>query len=132
MTDLELVELAIEARELSYSPYSKFAVGAAVLCKDGSVYKGANVENAAYSLTVCAERIAIFHALMEGKKTEDFVALAVVCDTERPGSPCGSCRQVISELMPKNTRIVLSNLKRDIKITTIDELLPYSFGKEDL
>jgi len=132
MTDLELVELAIEARELSYSPYSHFAVGAAVLCKDGSVYKGANVENAAYPLCICAERAAIFHAMMEGKKKDDFVALAVVCDTERPGSPCGSCRQVISELMPRDTRIVLGNLKRDIKVTSIDELLPYAFSEEDL
>lgn len=132
MTDLELVKLAIKARELSYSPYSHFAVGAAVLCKDGSTYLGANVENAAYSLTVCAERNAIFHAMMEGKKKEDFVALAVVCDTERPGSPCGSCRQVISELMPKDTKIVLGNLKCDMKVTSIDELLPYAFTKEDL
>lgn len=132
MTDLELVELAIEARELSYSPYSHFAVGAVVVCKDGSIYKGANVENAAYSLTVCAERNAIFHAMMEGKKKEDFAAIAVVCDTERPGSPCGSCRQVISELMPKDTRIVLGNLKRDIKVTNIEELLPYAFNEEDL
>ncbi|MCQ3035243.1 MAG: cytidine deaminase [Bacilli bacterium] len=132
MTDLELVKLAIKARELSYSPYSHFAVGAAVLCKDGSTYLGANVENAVYSLTVCAERNAIFHAMMEGKKKEDFVALAVVCDTKRPGSPCGSCRQVISELMPKDTRIVLGNLKCDMKVTSIDELLPYAFTKEDL
>lgn len=132
MTDLELVELAIEARELSYSPYSHFAVGAVVLCKDGTVYKGANVENAAYPLSMCAERTAIYHAMMEGKKKEDFEAIAVVCDTKRPGSPCGSCRQVISELMPEDVRIVLGNLRKDIKVSSIDELLPYAFSEEDL
>lgn len=132
MTDLELIEIAKEARQLSYSPYSNFKVGASLLTKDGEVYKGANIENASYPLCMCAERNAIYNAYMDGKKKDDFIALAIIADTTDPCSPCGACRQVISELLPKTAKIILANLKGDIKITTIEELLPFSFDSKDL
>ena len=132
MTKEDLVYEAIEARDLSYSPYSKFAVGAALLTKDGEIYRGANIENASFSLTMCAERNAIFNAYCHGVTQDDIEALAIVADTELPVSPCGSCRQVLSELFPHDKKIYLANLRGDIKETTIDELLPYSFDSDDL
>ena len=132
MKNNELAKVAIEARDLSYSPYSKFKVGAALLCKDGKVFKGANIENSSYPLCMCAERNALYHAMMKGYKKEDFVALAIAADTDEPCSPCGACRQVISELFPRNGAIVLTNLKGDLKETNIDELLPFAFSGDDL
>ena len=129
---LELIDQAVKARKLSYSPYSKFAVGAALLCKDGEVFVGANVENSSYPLCMCAERNALYNALMHGYKKEDFLALAIVADTDEPCSPCGACRQVISELFPREGKIYLSNLKGLNKETNIDELLPFAFSGDDL
>jgi len=126
----ELINEAKKARELAYVPYSKFKVGAAILTKDGKVYHGCNIENAAYSVTNCAERTALFKAVSEGDK--EFAAIAVVADTERPVPPCGACRQVISELCGRDTKIFLSNLKGDVQEITIDELLPGAFTPEDL
>ncbi len=128
----DLVYRAIEAREMSYSPYSKFAVGAALLTSDGEVYLGANIENAAYGLTMCAERNAIFNAYCHGVTQDDIEALAIVADTDLPVSPCGSCRQVLSELFPHDKEIYLANLKGDIKVVKIEDLLPYSFDSDDL
>lgn len=128
----QLIELAVEARSLSYSPYSHFAVGAALLCKDGSVYVGSNVENASYPLSMCAERNALYSAFMDGKSKEDFVAMAVVGNTDSPITPCGACRQVISELFPMNAPIYMANLRGDVKETTIAELLPFAFDGSDL
>lgn len=131
--DIEtLKKEAIEARKKSYSPYSHFAVGAALLVKSGKVYHGANVENASYPLCMCAERNAIYHALMEGEKPENFVALALAADTDGPCSPCGACRQVISELFPRKGKIYMGNLKGDWKETDIEELLPFAFDAEAL
>ena len=132
MKNNELAKVAIEARNLSYSPYSKFKVGAALLCKDGKVFKGANVENSSYPLCMCAERHALYSAMMNGYKKEDFVALAIAAETDEPCSPCGACRQVISELFPRDGAIVLTNLKGDLKETNIDELLPFAFSGDDL
>ena len=132
MDKAQLIAIAEEARQLSYSPYSHFAVGAAVLCSDGSVYSGANVENSSYPLCMCAERNAIYNAMMHGKSSEDFLALAVVADTEGPCSPCGACRQVISELFPPKAPIYLSNLNGDLKETNAEELLPFAFSGDDL
>ena len=132
MTRDELILKAKEARELSYSPYSHFAVGAAVETKDGEVFLGANIENSAYSLCMCAERNAIYNAYMHGYTKEDLVALALVADTDKPCSPCGACRQVLSELFPDTAPIFMSNMKGDIQETCIDELLPYAFSEEDL
>ena len=128
----ELVECAIRAREKSYSPYSNFKVGAALLTSDDSVFEGANIENASYPLSMCAERNALFNAYCHGINQEDIEALAIVADTVLPVSPCGACRQVISELFPRDKPIYLANLNCDIKITNVDELLPYSFDSSDL
>lgn len=132
MNKQQLVNEALEARKLSYSPYSKFKVGAALLCKDGQVFKGTNVENSSYPLCMCAERNALYNAMMHGYKKEDFVSLVVVADTDEPCSPCGACRQVISELFPKDGEIILANLKGDEKVTNVAELLPFAFSSEDL
>ena len=128
----KLVDLAIkEARELSYSPYSKFKVGAVVATKKGN-FLGANIENASYPLCMCAERNALYNAYLNGCKKEDLEALVVVADTDEPCSPCGACRQVISELFPKDAPIYMSNLKGDVQETTIEELLPYAFSEDAL
>ena len=129
---LEMVEQAIKARGLSYSPYSHFAVGAAVLTKDGKIFLGANVENSAYPLAMCAERNALYNAMMDGYKKEDLLILALAADTDTPCSPCGACRQVISELFPSDGVIIMANLKGDIQVANIKELLPYAFSEEDL
>ena len=128
----ELIKKEEEARKLSYSPYSHFAVGAALLCKDGRVFLGTNVENSSYPLCMCAERNALYNAMMNGVKKEDMVALALTADTDEPCSPCGACRQVISEIFPKDAPIYMANLKGDVKETTISELLPFAFSSDDL
>ena len=128
----ELLDKAKQARALSYSPYSHFAVGAALECADGSVFCGANIENASFPLSMCAERNAIYHALMRGKKKEDFVSLAIVADTDEPCSPCGACRQILWELFPLDAPIYLGNLKNETKYVTAKELLPFAFKGEDL
>jgi cytidine deaminase len=132
MEKTELIECAKNARNLSYSPYSHFAVGAAVLCVDGTVYVGANIENSSFSLAMCAERNAIYNAYMNGKTKDDFMALAIIGDTEDPISPCGACRQVLSELFPEDAPIYLANLNGGVRETTIADLLPYAFDGEDL
>jgi cytidine deaminase len=126
----QLIEEAKEARNQAYVPYSKFAVGAALLTENGKVYRGCNIENAAYSMTNCAERTAFFKAISEGEK--NFKLLAVVADTDRPCSPCGACRQVISEFCPPDMKVVLTNLKGDLLETTVKELLPGAFNAGDL
>lgn len=128
----ELVSKAIEARKLAYTPYSHFKVGAAILCKDGQVFVGANIENSSYPLCMCAERNAIYNAYMHGKTKDDFVALALTADTDGPCSPCGACRQVISELFPADAPIYMTNLKGAIQETNAKELLPFAFSSEDL
>ena len=132
MDKKELVQKAIEARRLSYSPYSHFAVGAVVLTKDGKIFEGANVENSSYPLCMCAERNALYNAYMHGYKREDLLALALCADTDGPCSPCGACRQDISELLPADAPIYMANLKGEIQETRIAELLPYAFSPEDL
>ena len=126
------VSKAIEARKLSYSPYSKFAVGAALFTKDGQVFLGANIENSAYPLCMCAERNALYNAMMNGYKKDDFVALALLADTDEPCSPCGACRQVISELFPENAPIYMAAINGKVKETTVKELIPFAFSKKDL
>lgn len=126
----ELIEEAKKAREYAYVPYSKFKVGAALLTKDGKVYRGCNIENAAYSMCNCAERTALFKAYSEGDT--EFVALAVIVDAPRPVPPCGACRQVIFELCPSDMKVILANLNGDIAELTVKELLPKAFSAEDL
>ncbi|MFS0780873.1 cytidine deaminase [Bacillus sp. 1P06AnD] len=126
----QLIAEANKAREKAYVPYSTFKVGAALLTKDGTVFHGCNIENAAYSMCNCAERTALFSAYAHSQK--EFKALAVVADTPGPVSPCGACRQVISELCPKDMPVILTNLKGDVQETTVAELLPGAFSPEDL
>ncbi|ADV93273.1 cytidine deaminase [Bacillus subtilis] len=130
MNRQELITEALKARDMAYAPYSKFQVGAALLTKDGKVYRGCNIENAAYSMCNCAERTALFKAVSEGDT--EFQMLAVAADTPGPVSPCGACRQVISELCTKDVIVVLTNLQGQIKEMTVEELLPGAFSSEDL
>ena len=132
MNHKDLIKKAEEARKLSYSPYSHFAVGAAVLTKDGKVFLGANVENSSYPLCMCAERNALYNAMMNGYQKEDLVALALIADTDEPCSPCGACRQVISELLPELAPIYMASLNGKVKETNAKELLPFAFSKKDL
>ncbi len=133
MTDRALMEAAQKARENSYSPYSRFRVGAALLTKSGKVYTGCNIENAAFSATVCAERTAIFKAVSEGERA--FEALAIVGGKEGETAafcaPCGVCRQVIAEFCPKDFKILLGT-PENFGAYTCDALLPFSFGGKDL
>jgi cytidine deaminase len=126
----DLIVEANKAREFAYVPYSKFKVGAALLSKDGHVFHGCNIENAAYSMTNCAERTALFKAYSEG--VTQFDSLVVVADTEGPVSPCGACRQVISELCDPEMEVVLTNLKGDILKLQVKDLLPGAFSPKDL
>lgn len=128
MTEIEIkdmVDKAIEARERAYAPYSMFKVGAALIDDAGNTYIGANIENGSYGLTNCAERTAIFTAKTAGMKKINVIA--IVADTSGPVSPCGACRQVISEFSDEKTVIILANLKKEYKVLDIDELLPYRF-----
>ena len=127
-----LINKSIEATKLSYSPYSNFKVGAVIECKDGKLFYGANVENASYGLTVCAERNAIFKAVIEGYRADDFVKLCLITDSDTLASPCGACRQVISEFFNKDTPIIIATLKGEKLITNIEELLPYGFSGGNL
>lgn len=134
MTDYQsLMEQAHIAREKSYSPYSHFRVGAALLTKSGKVYTGCNIENAGYSATNCAERTAIFKAVSEGER--NFEALAIVGGRENEiadfCAPCGVCRQVIAEFCSKDFKIILGN-KNKFEVYTLDTLLPFAFTNKDL
>ena len=131
MDDRELYLLAVKARERSYSPYSRFRVGAALLAMDGGVYLGANIENASYGATNCAERSAVFAAYSRGYRKDTIEALAIVSDGERIAAPCGICRQVLSELLKADTPIYLSN-GHDEMTTNMTELLPMQFTMEDV
>lgn len=130
MTTQNLIQQAIYAMENAHVPYSNFKVGAAVRTKSNKVYTGCNIENAAYPVSCCAERVAIFKAISEGES--EFTEIAVAADTKRPVPPCGSCRQVMSEFFEPDTKIHLTNLKREVKSVTMEELLPFSFGTSDL
>ena len=133
MTDLELMQLAVQAKENAYAPYSGFKVGAALLGKSGKVYTGCNVENAAYSPTNCAERTAVFKAVSEGER--EFTAIAIVGGMgdklNELCAPCGVCRQVLAEFADKDFRILLGTPKK-ITVTSLNAILPLSFGKNDL
>ena len=123
-----LLKSASLARENAYAPYSKFAVGAAVEAGSGKIYSGCNVENAAYGLTNCAERTAIFNAVSCGE--DHLVRILVLADTAEPIAPCGACRQVMWEFNIQE--VILCNMAGSYKVFELSELLPYAFGSEDM
>jgi cytidine deaminase len=125
-----LLHEARQARTRAYVPYSHFAVGAALLTRDGRRFAGCNVENAAYGLCNCAERTALFAAVAAGCAPGDFAALAVVADTPAPVSPCGACRQVLAELCDADMPVWLGNLAGDVQRSSVAELLPGAFRLE--
>lgn len=122
-----LIEEAKQAREGAYAPYSHFAVGAALLTRSGKVFTGANVENASYGLTVCAERVAVFKAVTAGER--EFQAIAIASSTG--ASPCGACRQVLAEF-GLDMLVISVDMDDRVRQWTLEELLPASFGPQDL
>lgn len=127
-TRKKLIELARQARRWAYAPYSHYAVGAALLTHSGRIYDGVNIENSAFPVTICAERVAIFKAVSEGER--DFDALAVV--TSNGGSPCGSCRQVLAEF-GLDTLVIMADQDGNVTMEmTLRELLPGAFTPESL
>ena len=124
----QLIQRALNIRARAYAPYSKYRVGAAILTESGEIFEGVNVENAVYSMTVCAERNAVFQAVAHGHQS--FQAIAVA--TDNGGSPCGSCRQVLSEFGPDMLVITISSEGETVLETTVRELLPDAFGPSDL
>ena len=123
----DLLDRAIKAREQAYAPYSGFKVGAALLTKNGKIYEGANIENASYSLTNCAERTAFFKAVYDGER--DFEAIAIVGGKDELVfcPPCGACRQVMNEFCKGDFKIILLD-KGEEKVYTLDEILPLKFN----
>lgn len=130
MTDVELIEKAKEAARASYSPYSGFTVGAALITKDGKLYLGCNIESASYSPTCCAERTAFFKAVSEGER--EFSKIAIVggkgLDFTDFCPPCGVCRQVMKEFCGEDFTVILGKNGEEVKTLTLGELLPFGFG----
>ena len=128
----EDIKQAHLAREKAYAPYSHFKVGAAIQLKNGVYIHGANIENASYGLSNCAERSALYSLLSQGYQTKDILSMTIIADHPDPVSPCGACRQVMHELLPKGTPILLVNTSGQYKKTTPEALLPFAFVmKED-
>jgi cytidine deaminase len=130
---IQLIEQARDVTKHAYAPYSTYHVGAALLFQDGSVIRGVNIENASYSVTNCAERSAIFSAISQGKNMKQVVAVAVVADGVRIGSPCGVCRQAMAEFLSPSTPVYLSLMSgNEFNTTTVAELLPFAFTQQDM
>ena len=125
-TEARLVAAAAAVRENASAPYSKFRVGAALLAEDGRIFTGCNVESASYGLTVCAERTAVFKAISEGVR--DFRAVAVVTDADPPASPCGACREVLTEFCPPEMPVRMVNLAGAVREFRLGELFPEPFA----
>lgn len=131
----ELIQAALEARDMAYAPYSHYHVGAALLTENGRIYQGGNIENASYGATNCAERTAFFKAVSEGER--DFTAIAITGGLQGQvpvdyAYPCGICRQVISEFVKADFQIIVAKSTDDYKIFTLAELLPAGFGGESI
>ena len=129
---LDIYEKAKEARLCAYTPYSHFKVGASLKTKDNSYFSGFNIENASYSLCMCAERNAIYNAYLNGVKKEDIISLCVCADTVDVVSPCGACRQVMAELLDEDCVIVLANTQGKMEKYKVKDLLPYFFKGSDM
>ncbi len=133
MSNDDLIKIAIKAKENTYSPYSKFPVGAALLTQKGKVYLGTNVENASYGATVCAERSAIFNAVSNGEKKGDFKKIAIVSNMDDFTYPCSLCRQVMTEFFDNDVEVLLvNNMKKEYLNLSTDELVPYKFTESEL
>lgn len=134
MNKKDLFNLAVDAMKNSYAPYSRYNVGAALLCKNGNIYKGCNIENASFSITNCAERTALFSAISNGEK--EFEAICIVCSKNGEitdfAMPCGACRQALAEFCDENFKIYVGINENYIKEFDLSELLPYSFEKSKL
>lgn len=131
MDVLELIAEAYEAKKNSYAPYSNFHVGAALLTESGRIYRGCNIENAAYSPTNCAERTAFFKAVSEGERS--FAAIAIVGDKDEYLTPCGVCRQVMAEFCEEETfQVISARNKTDYQVYTLKDLFPGSFSAKNL
>ena len=130
-TEIEkMLDMAQEAMGHAYSVYSNFQVGACLKAKSGKYYLGCNIENAAFSPTICAERTAMVKAVFEGER--DFEAIAIICSGENPSYPCGVCRQVLSEFCDGEMPVVSANCRREYTVYALSELLPCAFGPKDL
>jgi len=129
MNYIDLAEEAIKAKSRALPLYSNFHVGAALLTENDKLYLGANIENSSYSLTICAERTAIFNAILEGERK--FKAIAIASDAPEFCPPCGACRQVISDLCG-NIDVIMVNHKKETKVLKLSDLLPFAFGDENL
>jgi cytidine deaminase len=129
MTDDDLIQAARDAMDNAYAPYSRFHVGSAVLTRGGVIFTGVNVENASYGLTVCAERVAVFKAVSEGR--QDITRVAIVSSSGKHTYPCGACRQVLNEF-GKDIKIVLGDARGNTISVPLSGLLPHSFGRESL
>ncbi len=129
LTDFELMQKAIGSLPMAYAPYSGFSVGAALLCADGEVFCGVNVENASYGATLCAERVAVARAVCAGKRA--FVAIAIAASRAAACPPCGICRQVLREFSP-GLRVLGRTPEGGLVSWTLSELLPHSFGPDFL
>ena len=125
-----LAERAIEAKSKAIPTYSHFHVGAALLTEDGKIIQGANIENASYGLTICAERTAVFTALINGAR--NFKAIAIAGDSDDYLPPCGACRQILFEFCGKDLDVIMINKKGDTKTMKMNDLLPFSFGEDNL
>lgn len=135
MDKKELVKEAIAAREFAYTPYSKFNVGAALLCKNGRVFRGCNIESASYTPTNCAERTAFFKAVSEGER--EFSAIAIVGGPAGAPPvdfcyPCGVCRQVMAEFCGRDFKVYIAKSESEIREYSLDEIIPFAFTQEDL
>lgn len=125
--ELQIIELARQARDNAYAPYSKFHVGAALLTSDGRVFTGCNIENASYSATNCAERTAFFKAISEGAR--DFEAIAIISDSPDYITPCGVCRQVMVEFCKPDFQVFMCQANGSYKKKTLAEIMPEMFNK---
>jgi cytidine deaminase len=132
MKNKDLLKYAVEALKNSYSPYSNYKVGAAILLKNGKIVKGTNIENASYGLTNCAERSALFTTYSLGYRKEDILGIAIASLSNEPASPCGACRQVINELMDQDAFVVYGNDLDIVYEMKVKDLLPGAFSKENL
>ena len=127
MDDLTLAKKAIEAKSKALPTYSNFHVGAALLTKAGKVYQGANIESSSYSLTICAERTAVFQAVLEGAR--EFDSIAIASDAKDFCPPCGACRQVLADLCGSDLKVILINPEEEVKSFKLSELIPHRFGE---